>query len=159
VPKGNPRNIRGLEDLARPGLRVGVGHSTHSTSGVIVAQILKNAPFGEALRRNIRVESKGHQQRIEDVRLGHLDAGIVWDAVAALYGKEVDVVPIDYKYVDAVSSATFKKRFQRADLRNVKVTAGLTVFGRDKEEAVRFYRYLVTRGREVFRRRGLNPPE
>ena len=41
MPKGNPKEIRGLEGLTRPGLRLGIGDTTYSTSGVITSNILE----------------------------------------------------------------------------------------------------------------------
>lgn len=150
VPKGNPKGINGLEDLARPGLRIGIGDTTYSTSGVIAKSIIEQAPFGADITKNIRLESKGHQKRLNDIVMGQLDATIVWDAVALLFKDKVDIVPIDYRYVDAVTSATYG----RSDLKNIKVTAGITAAAGDKQHVRRFYDYLVTEGRKVFKEHG-----
>jgi len=155
VPKGNPGGIKGLADLARPGLKIGIGDTRYSTSGVIAREILKNAPFGDAVRKNVRMETKGHQKRATDVTLGILDATIIWDAVAFLFRDKLDVIPIEKTYVDAITSATFG----RCDLRNIRVTAGITVYARDKEHVRRFYDYLTTEGMAVFEKHGFSPPE
>jgi molybdate transport system substrate-binding protein len=39
VARGNPKGVNGLGDLAKPGLRVGIGDTTYSTSGVIAKSI------------------------------------------------------------------------------------------------------------------------
>lgn len=155
VPKGNPKGVKGLEDLARPGVRVGIGDVVYSTSGVIANEMFKKAPFGEDVRRNVRLETKGHQKRATDVSLNLLDAAIVWDAVAFLFRDKLDVVRVDYEYVDAITSATYG----RSDLRNVKVTAGITSFAKDREEVRRFWEYLTGDGRRVFREYGFSQPE
>ncbi len=155
VPKGNPDGIKGLADLARPGLKIGIGDTRYSTSGVITKELLKNAPFGDAVRRNVRMETKGHQKRATDVTLGILDAAIIWDAVAFLFRDKLDVIPIEKTYVDAVTSATFG----RCDLRNINVTTGVTSYARDKEHVRKFYQYLTTEGLAVFEKHGFSPPE
>lgn len=155
VPKGNPDGIKGIRDLARPGLKIGIGDTRYSTSGVITKELLKNAPFGDAVRRNVRMETKGHQKRATDVTLGILDAAIIWDAVAFQFRDKLDAIPIEKTYVDAVTSATFGW----TDLRNIRVTAGITVYARGRENARRFYEYLTTEGRAVFERHGFSPPQ
>lgn len=150
VAGGNPLGIKGIEDLGRPGLRIGIGDTKYTTSGVITREILKNAPFGEAVRRNVRLETKGHQKRATDVALGLLDAAVIWDAVAFQYRDKLDVIPIEKTYVDAITSATFG----RTDLRNIRVTAGITTYARDRGRVRRFYEYLTTEGRAVFEEYG-----
>ena len=150
VPKGNPKNIAQIEDLARSGVRLGIGDRTYSTSGVIVNNMLKKLAEGDAILRNVRMETKGHQQRCTDVAMGALDAAIVWNAVAHLFRDKLDIIPIPKKYVDAVTSATYKK----SDLKHVKVTVGLISFAREKEAARRFYEFATTRCRDVFEQYG-----
>lgn len=149
VPKGNPKGVRTLKDLARPGLRVGIGDPKYSTSGVIAKEILKRLEYGEAIRKKA-VTTKGHQKRATDVTLGILDATIIWDAVAFLFRDKVDALPIDEKYIDAVTSATFG----RTDLRNIKVTIGIITGAKDNERVRRFWEFATTRGREIFARHG-----
>jgi molybdate transport system substrate-binding protein len=153
VPRGNPKGVRSLEDLARPGLRVGIGDVRYSTSGVMTNEILKEADFGAGIRKNIKMMAHSHQKRATDVALGILDATIMWDAVAFLFRDRLDVIPIKKTYVDAVTSATFG----RTDLRNIQVTVGMTTYARDKEHVRRFYEYVTTEGRAVFEKNGFTP--
>lgn len=155
VPKGNPKNIHTLEDLARPGLRLGVGNQHYSTAGVIVRHMLDKLPFGQAVRANIRSETKGHQERCQDVAEGHLDAGIVWSAVARLFVDQVDIIPIPKNYIDAISSATYGV----SDLKNVKVTVGITATAKDKERARRFYEFATKDCADVWAKHGFTPEE
>jgi len=155
VPKGNPKGVRGLEDLAMPGLRLGIGDRTYSTSGVIVNTMLQKLDYGEAILKNVRLETKGHQQRCADVAMGTLDASIVWNAVAHLFRDRLEVIPIPKNYIDAVTSATYDK----SDLRNVKVTIGITTYAKDKHNVRRFYEFAATRCRDVFEEYGFTPVE
>ncbi|MFO7957066.1 MAG: substrate-binding domain-containing protein [Candidatus Brocadiia bacterium] len=146
VPKGNPDDIRGLADLAREELRLGIGDQTYSTSGVIAKTMLNDLDYGDAIRRNIRLETKGHQQRCTDVVLGTLEVAIVWNAVAYLFRDEVEIMPIPGEHIDAVTSATYGE----SDLSNVKVTVGLTTTGGTNPAARRFYEYLTTEAAGLF---------
>ncbi len=149
VPEGNPKGIRGLEDLARPGLRVGVGNPGYSTSGVITKEILKRVEYGEAIEKN-SIHARVHGKRATDLALGHLDAAIIWNAVAHTYRDKLDAIPIDNTLVDAITSATYG----RSDLRNVKVTIGIVAGAADRENVRRFWEFATTRGKEIFARHG-----
>ena len=155
VPKDNPKGIRELKDLARPGIRLGIGNTIYATSGVLVNNLLKKLDYGEAISKNVRVESKGHQQRCTDVIMGSLDAAIVWQAVAHLSRDKLESISIPRDYIDAVTSATYGY----SDLKNVKVTVGMTLPGRDKESARRFYQFMTTKCRDVFKEYGFRPVE
>lgn len=152
VPEGNPKEIRGLKDLARPGLRVGVGNPGYSTSGVITKEILKRVDYGKAIEKN-SIHARVHGKRATDLALGHLDAAIIWNAVAHTHRHKLDAIPIDNTLVDAITSATYG----RSDLRNVKVTIGIVAGAADRENVRRFWEFATTRGKEIFARHGFTP--
>ena len=154
VPEGNPEGIRSLDDLARPGLRLGLGSPDHSTSGIITKEILKRHDKGEAIRKNA-FESRVHGKRSTDLSLGLLDAAIIWNAVAHTFRDKLDAVPVESRYVDAVTSATYG----RSDLKNVRVTMAITKDAADKEHVRRFWEFATTEGRKVFARHGFSPPK
>ena len=146
VPKGNAKDIKTLEDLARPNLRVGIGNQIYSSSGQITKYMLKKLDVGPDILENVRVETKGHQQRCNDVVMGTLDTAIVWNAVAKLYEDKVEIIPIPKTYVDAITSATYGE----IDLTYTKVTVGM-ISPHDKRPATqRFYEFLATEGEAIF---------
>ena len=146
VPKGNPKGIRTLGDLGKPGLRVGIGNRTYSTSGQIIKQVLSQRPFGDSVLRNVRVETKGHQQRCNDVAMGTIDASVVWDAVATLYPQKLDILPIDMMGIDAITSATYK----RSDIKKTGVTLGIVKGAKERDAVQRFYEFAKKEAAEVF---------
>jgi molybdate transport system substrate-binding protein len=150
VPKGNPRQIHGLADLAKPGLRVGVGDMTYSTAGQIVKQVLRVRPYGSNVLQNIVMENKGHPQRCNDVAMGTLDAATVWDAVAALYTNKLESMPIDLKGVDAITSATYRQ----SDVRRTAVTIGLVKGAELRPAAKRFYDFAIQEGPAIMAEKG-----
>jgi molybdate transport system substrate-binding protein len=155
VPKGNPKGIKELKDLARPGLRLGVGNQTYSTSGQIVKHMLAKQPYGKDIIKNVRMETKGHQARCTDVAMGLLDVSIVWNAVAHQFKDKLEIIPIPKTYVDAITSATYGK----CDMKNVGVTMGVTKYGKGKPAVDRFYQFATTKGLEVFAENGFRPAE
>ncbi len=152
VPRENPNDIQSLRDLTRPGLRVGVGDPKYSTSGVIVKNLLDNAPYGDDIRANVAKTGHGHQQRCTEVQMGSLDAGIVWNGAAHLFRDKLKAIPIPRENIDAVTSATFGK----TDLSNIQVTVGVTKVGADNASARQFYEFLVE-NKEIFARHGFRP--
>lgn len=146
VPAGNPKGITRLDDLGRPGLRLGIGNRTYSTSGQIMMHVLAQRPFGEAVLKNVRMESKGHQQRCNDVVMGSLDASVVWDAVARLYGEKLDTVPIDMTGIDAITTATYKS----SDPRKTGVTLGIIKGAEERDAVQRFYAFVKREAPAVF---------
>jgi molybdate transport system substrate-binding protein len=155
VPKGNPKNIRELKDLAQPGLRLGFGDLSYSTCGILAKNVVANLDCGKEILKNVKMENKGHQERCTDVAMGTLDAAIVWAPVAKLFADKLDIITVPTDSVDAVTSATYGK----SDLRNVKVTLGLTRSGETNPAAIRFYDYATTKCKDIFDRRGFRLAE
>lgn len=155
VPKGNPKKIKTLKDLTRPGIRLGIGDQKYSTSGVIVKNIFNKLEYGNAIFSNVKLETKGHQQRASDMIMGSLDVTIIWNAVAHLFKDKLDIIPVPKKYIDTITSATYKV----TDLRKIKVTIGILSSAKEKQNVRKFYEFAVTEGIEVFNRLGFTPLE
>jgi len=138
VPKNS--NINSFDDLAKPGIRLGIGDTTYSTSGHVVKNALKNAPFGNEIMSNVVAQSKGHQTRCNYVINGALDAGIVWKAVAKTFDDKLKTIPIPKKYIDSITSATY----QESDLKNIKVAVGITEKSKNNPAVNKFYDFIAS---------------
>jgi ABC-type molybdate transport system substrate-binding protein len=79
-----------------------------------------------------------------------LDAALVWNAVAFQFRDRLEVLPVENRWVDGVTSATYGW----SDLRNIRVTIGITTPAKGKKAVKRFFEYATTKGREVFLRNG-----
>ncbi len=155
VPKGNPKQIKSLKDLARPGIRLGIGDEKYSTSGVIAKHVFKKLGYEKDIRNNIRMTTKGHQQRAVNVAWGSLDATIIWNAVAFLFKDKLDTYPVPQRYIDSITSATYKK----SDLRKIKVTIGIIKSAEKRENVKKFYDFAAKKGKEIFNNSGFTPLE
>lgn len=133
VPKGNPRQIKVLKDLGKPGLRVGVGHEKQCALGALTQQTLIQDGTYAAVRKNVKVELPTGDFLVNQLRTGSLDAVVAYISNTAAARDEVDSVPIDipcalaaqpvavgreskHKYmtrrlVDALESRQSKERF------------------------------------------------
>lgn len=111
VAKGNPKGIHSVADLARPGLRVGVGDPEACAIGSVTKEVLSNSGIPRRdfepniVFRSLTVNELGMQ-----VKAGKLDATIVWDAIARMYSDAGEVVPIcrDINVISTVPVAVLR---------------------------------------------------
>ena len=95
VQKGNPKDIRGLQDLLRPGLKLGLGDAKACAIGRKTKQIFaKNNIAWEDVEKNLVFQSLTVNELGMQVQAGSLDAVIVWDAIARYYSDHGTVIPI-----------------------------------------------------------------
>jgi len=150
VPKGNPKNIKSVKDLARPGLKLGMSDPEKSTVGRILPVIFGKAGLREQIEANIVKRSRGGGAVANWVSIGDVNAAIIWDAVAFLRKDKLDVVTIDPQYaaipgVDAVTSATNKSY----DIGRIKVTIASLKCSKQPGAAGKFAEFAVAH-RSVF---------
>ncbi len=86
VQKGNPKNIKTLRDLLKPGIKVGLGDPRSCAIGRKTRKILakNNIPFS-AIEHNVKFQSQTVNELGLQIYSGSLDAVIVWGAIARYY--------------------------------------------------------------------------
>lgn len=109
VGKGNPHGIRGLRDLIRPGLRVGV--SVIDCLKGMWEDICGRERIIEKVRGNITTHLTGCVAITQAVAEGKVDAGFGWTTFKALAGGGLDVVPLppDQRVYRSTSAAVMKQ--------------------------------------------------
>ena len=142
VPRGNPKNIRSIEDLTRPGIRLALGNPGAASIGKQTKTILERAGLWDQVKK--QVEKNGVFKPTvpdvaNDVKLGAVDAGVIWDATAAQYPELQAVhVPLFDETEEMISIAVLKSSKQPT-------------------AALRFARFLNSRkGNAEFNKRGFN---
>jgi molybdate transport system substrate-binding protein len=111
VQKGNPRNITSLADLVRPDVKVGLGDPEFCAIGRLVSKIFaKNGIPQDEVDASVEYWAMTVNDLGDKIKLGSLDAVIVWDAVAAYFADDADVIPIppDKNVVSAVAVGVLK---------------------------------------------------
>ncbi len=78
VPKGNPKNIQTLADLAREGLKVGICNAEQSTIGYLTQSMLKSMNLWESVSKNASAQSPTADLLVNQLRTGSLDAAVVY---------------------------------------------------------------------------------
>jgi len=145
VQKGNPKGIRTLADLGRPGVRVGLGDPKAMPAGIIAERILKRAGVWERVKRNVVMRAGAIPTLGNALSLRTIDASIIWDAVARQFSEHVDVIPIPPKFNELVI-----------------VPVAVTKFAKDPEEARRFVEFATSEeGKRIFEEKGftVRPPK
>ena len=133
VAKGNPKNIRSIQDLLRDGVRVSLGNPDSVAIGTVARAALARSGDWVALSARALVFKPTVNDVANDVKLGAVDAGIVWDVTVAQYPElEAVVVP-------ELSTA------------RSEVSACVLQSSTQPTEALRFARYLSARDRGLRR--------
>ena len=108
VAAGNPRKIASLLDFSRQDVRVAVGNAEACQVGRLTAQLLATAGIDAKTlqaKESLTVSELGVW-----VKMGSVDAAVVWDATAAALGAAVEVVaiPLEPAFISRVSLALLK---------------------------------------------------
>lgn len=146
VRKGNPKNISSLEDLLKPGLKLGLGDPNACAIGRTTCLILaKNGITRKDIEQNLIYQSLTVNELGMQISAKALDVVIVWDAMARYYAKSGDQVPIPPEK-NVIST----------------VDVGVLKFTKNRELAEKFVAFLTSEhGREIFTKYGYQtkPPE
>ena len=79
VQRGNPHHIRGLEDLAQPGLRVGIARPDTVCVGLYGVELLERAKLADKVRPNIVTNAESCEKTAQLVSLDAVDAVLGWE--------------------------------------------------------------------------------
>ncbi len=156
VQKGNPKNVKGLKDLLREDLKVGLSHRKYSMRGKIVWEIFKKHGMTEAMNKRAIFEERTHTL-VNQLKLGAVDVATLWDAPARAM-EEIEVVPIEEQYkVDAITSATTKETY---DPQRVKVTVVRLTLSEEPLLAAQFAKFCLSKtAREILKKHRFTLPD
>lgn len=116
VPKANSRQLATLADLARPGLRLGLCNAQQSTLGFMTNGLLRDTGVEAAVRRNVVVEVPTADFLINQLRVGALDAVIVYRVNAIPQSAHFTFIPIKHAGAKAVQPFAVWKDSPRRQL-------------------------------------------
>jgi molybdate transport system substrate-binding protein len=99
VQKGNPKGLKGVDDLTQPGLKVALSNPQYSTSGEMVEALLKKKGIQDAVMKNVDTRlTKGHSNLGNFLKTQAVDAVILWNGVAHTFKEHIDVIKTPYEY-------------------------------------------------------------
>jgi molybdate transport system substrate-binding protein len=94
VAKGNPHGIRSLQDLTRPGLRVGIGHEKQCAMGWLTQRTFDESGLRTEVMKNVVVQTPTGDMLVNQMRSGSLDAAVAYLSNAAGSADLLDAIRI-----------------------------------------------------------------
>jgi molybdate transport system substrate-binding protein len=139
VQHGNPKNIQSLADLARPGIKVGIGNPEAVCLGLYAVEILDYNHLLAEVGKNIVTYSESCEKTAALLSLNQIDAVIGWHVFHDWEPDKIDVVYLGAGQLPRIAY----------------VPGALTKFAKDKDSARAFLDFLVSPpGQEIFSKWG-----
>ncbi len=137
--KGNPKNIKSLKDLARDGIKLGIAHEKQSALGALTKRMMSKIDYNRqdlysAIQKNVKQNTPTADLLVNQLRVGGLDASIVYMANVSQVKDKLDIIPIteadpkaeqpiairkktEHRYLmqrllDAIESAKSREKFE-----------------------------------------------
>ena len=138
VAAGNPKGISSIQDLDRDDVRIGFALPALASVGKLTRDVLQRQGVWDALEARASLMSGTVNELANALKLGTLDAAIVWDALASQYDE-----------LDFVHVSEFEPERKQ-------ITIGVLKRSLQAPVALRFARYVTAsdRGLSVFRKSG-----
>ena len=102
VPKGNPHRVKTLADLAQPNLKVGLCNAEQATLGYMTRGMLKSSGLQDSVHKNVVVETPTADLLVNQMRVGALDAAIVYRVNFQPSAEFLEYLPIQHEGAHAV---------------------------------------------------------
>ncbi len=137
VQKGNPKNIKGLRDLLRPSIKLGLGDAKACAIGRKTKKVLtKNNIVWSNIEKNLKFHSLTVNELGIQIQAKALDAVIVWGAIARYYSE----------YGDEIQIPTGQNVISTIDI-------GVLKFTKHRELAEKFVDFISSeQGQQVFKK-------
>ncbi|MBT8349711.1 MAG: molybdate ABC transporter substrate-binding protein [Deltaproteobacteria bacterium] len=134
VQKGNPHNISSLEDLTKPGLKVGVGEEEALAVGRLTEKMLKELGLYEDIHKNVVLTAGSASKLVLPLAMKNMDAQINWMATCQAFADKVDMIKIDPN----------KLKYSVAPI-------GMTTYSKAKDATKKYLAFVGSKeGREMF---------
>jgi molybdenum ABC transporter molybdate-binding protein len=133
VRKGNPHGIKTLDDLAQPGLRVGVGHEKQCALGVLTQKALEQGRVKADVMKNVKTQLPAGDMLVNDMLAGALDAVVAYVSNKTGHDDELEAIPIDVPCALAVQPVAVGR-----DSKHKQLTQRLLAAIRSAESRQRF---------------------
>ncbi|HWG44577.1 MAG TPA: molybdate ABC transporter substrate-binding protein [Gemmataceae bacterium] len=136
VHKGNPHHIESLDDLGKPGLKIGVGHEKQCAMGALTQETLKQGRAHHRVMKNVKVQSPTGDMLINQLLTGSLDAIIAYISNGANAADKLEAIPLAIPCAIAVQPIAIGK-----DSEYKQLTQRLVDAIRSRESRERFESY------------------
>lgn len=139
VQRGNPKGIQILSDLARPGIRVGIGNPETVCVGLYAVEVLeRNGMLGQ-VKKNIVTHAPSCSATAALVAMKKVDAVIGWSVFSHWNPDKIDAVMLNPHEISRLAY----------------IPAAISSYSHDKKSAQKFIEFLTSpEGRTIFAKWG-----
>lgn len=138
VRKGNPKQIRSLADLAKPGVRLGLAPPEQSTLGAFTRRLLEQENLLGAVTSNVVGQTPMADTLVSQTRSGTLDAALVFNSHALKFRDQLEFVKLTGSNTVAVQTLSASKNTKYKHLINRLVESLGSPEARTQYEAAGF---------------------
>lgn len=139
VQHGNPKDIRTLADLARPGMRVGIGNPEAVCVGLYAVEVLERNGLLRQVQPNIVTHAPSCSATASLVAMQKVDAVIGWRVFSKWNPDKIEAVLLKAHEVPRLAY----------------IPAAVSTYSRNKEGAQRFINFLISvEGQKIFAKWG-----
>jgi len=130
VQPGNPKNTKTLSDLAKPGVRVGIGNPEAVCVGLYAMEILEKGRLLEEVQKNIVTHASSCSETESLVVMKKVDAVLGWDVFSRWNPGKIETVFLNPHEIPRIAY----------------IPAAVSTYTKDKDSAKRFIDFLISRG-------------
>jgi molybdate transport system substrate-binding protein len=139
VQPGNPKGIKTLEDLAKPGTTVGMGNPQAVCVGLYAVEVLDGAGLLDSVGKNVVVHVESCDKTAALLSLKKVDAIVGWSVFSKWNPEAIEAVMLDPTRVPRLAY----------------IPAGICKTAKDRKSAQEFVDFLVSaEGQAVFAKKG-----
>lgn len=139
VQHGNPKNIQSLADLAKPGIKVGIGNPEAVCLGLYGVEILECNNLLAEVGKNVVTHAESCEKTAGLLVLKSVDAVIGWHVFHNWNPEEIDVVYLKPEQTPRLAY----------------IPAAVSTFSKDKQNAQKFIDFLTSKeGQQIFSKWG-----
>ncbi len=139
VPKANPKKIQKLADLARPGVRVGIGRPDSVCLGLYAVEILEKNGLAGAVRPNMKTYGESCEKVAQLAALETVDAVIGWSVFSSWNPDKIETILLKPQEIPRIGY----------------IPIAISGFCKNQDGARKFIQFLKgEEGRSVFKKWG-----
>lgn len=143
TPKGNPKNIKTLEDMTKPGIKVGLGEFETLAVGRLTKKMLTEAGLFDAISKNHVFVGPNSTKLQLNVALGSVDAAINWKATVLMFADKSECIDIPLE-----------------QLKYSIAPCGFSTFSKNRELAKKYVDFIMSEeGQKILSEEGYTLPK
>ncbi len=124
VPKDNPKNIRSIQDIAKPGVRLVVGQPQQCTIGVLTRKLLENEGVLEDIQKNGNIVAEVTSSALllssvvttSDEATATADATLAYNTDCQAEKDKIQIIPVHSPGAKAIQPYSIAKTSQKQHL-------------------------------------------